>query len=193
MAIGGIAIVFVTYRELINPSDGAPIQIRVIAGALAPIVAIVLLWLLGEIVGGHATRRVVIDGAPVGRALGAATVGIVRHPVRMLLAPLLLTLILALDLAGLLAVVVVVLGDAQDRLTDGLADPVAVALVVSTLGAAWCLALLVTGLIASWRGAAMTLDRLASVQRTLAVAGDDRTGTSALPDNRGIHAPPTGG
>ena len=173
VAVGGVAIVAVTYRELITPSDGGPIQLRVIAGALAPIGVIVVLWLLGEIVGGHAARRLVLDRASVARAVGAAVADLARHPIRMLLAPLVLTIVLGIDLAGLLAVVIVVLGDAQDRLTDARSDPVAVALVVSTLGAAWCLALIVTGLIASWRGAAMTLDRLRSLgPNAIAAAGE---------------------
>ena len=193
VTIGGVVIVALTYRELINPSDGGPIPLRVIANAVGPISAIVSLWLLGEIAGGHAARRLVLDGGSIGRAVGGAVADLARHPLRMLLAPLLLTIVLAIDLAGLLAVVVVVLGDAQDRLTDAHSDPVAIALVVSTLGAAWCLALIVTGLIASWRSAAMTLDRLRGPGQEPAMAVDQPPGTNDARDNRGIQAPPTGG
>jgi hypothetical protein len=197
-AFGATAVVVATYAELVTPTDASPIPIRVIGRAILPIAVVVALWLAGEIVGGMAARRIVIHGASIPRALGRGIADLVRHPGGGLIAPLALTLVLGLDLAAVLAIVAVVLSDVQDRLAGALGDPVAITLVIATLGAAWALALVVTGLIASWRGAAMTLEH---VRRTAAQQGrNDVEGAGPalgrdIPgrDNRGIPAPPTGG
>ena len=60
--------------------------------------------------------------------------------------PFLTMLVLAIDLGAVLAIVAIVLGQVRDRLTGGIDEPVATGLAVATLGAAWSLALLVTGL-----------------------------------------------
>jgi hypothetical protein len=175
IGFGSVAIVAATYRELTIPSDTGPIALRVAIAAAAPITVIVVLWLFGELLGGQAARRIALDDTSVLRSLRLAAADLVRHPVGTVLVPLFLTAILALDLAAMLAVVAIVLTEVRDRLGDALADPVASLLTVLTLGAAWVLALLVTGLIGAWRSVALSLEH-----------GRRR-------DNRGIHAPPTGG
>jgi hypothetical protein len=158
LAFGGMAIVVSTYRELTNPSDSGPIVLRVVVSAALPIALIVASWLVGELVGGHAARRIVLEDAAVLAAVGRGALDLVRHPLGGLLVPLLMTAILAVDLGAVLGIVAIVLTDVRDRLIHPLADPLATLLTVATLGAAWSLALIVTGLIAAWRGAAMTLD-----------------------------------
>ena len=60
---GSIRIVAVTYRELTVPSDvTAPIAARVLTGAPDAVAAIVLAWLVGETIGSHAARRIVLLG-----------------------------------------------------------------------------------------------------------------------------------
>jgi hypothetical protein len=166
VAVGSIAIVNVAYRELVNPSDPGPIVLRVLAGAPLPVVAIIAVWVLGEIVGGNAVRRIVLLGDPVLAAVGHAALDLVRRPVGAILAPLVTLIVLWLDLTAVLLVVAIVWSDLRDRLVDPLADPLASALTLLTFAGAWCLALAVTGLVAAWRSVAMSFetDRAAAVR-----------------------------
>jgi len=63
----------------------------------------------------------------------------------------------------------------RTRLLHPLDEPFATALALVTFGAAWCLALLVTGLIDAWRSAAMTFElvRARSVADARSTASDD--------------------
>lgn len=165
-ATGAVAIVRVIYAELTNPSDSGPIALRVVSGAVAPIALIVVVWVLGEIVGGLAVRRIVIRGSSVLGGVVGAIGDLVRRPIGSVLMPFLTILVLAIDMAAVLAIVAVVLSEVRDRLAGRIDDPVATLLTVATLGAAWSLALTVTGLIAAWRSVAMTFE----VQRVSAIA-----------------------
>lgn len=185
-AFATIEAIGVAYRELTNPSDAGPIALRVVVGTAVPIVIAVGLWLLGEIVGGFAARRVVLGDASVGRALVGAVDDVIGRPGGGLIMPVTTSAILIVDLAAVLAIVTVVWTEVRDRLARPLDDPLATALTVATLGAAWTLALVVTGLIAAWRSVALTFER----DRVSASATRD---SSRDRDNRGIHAPPTGG
>jgi hypothetical protein len=158
LGIGSVQISTVAYRELVNPTDAGPIVLRVVSGALGPVIAIVVVWFLGELVGGLAVRRVVLGGEPVGGAVIRAAGDLVRRPLGALVAPLATFAILVVDLAAVLAVVVIVWTEVRIRLNRPLDEPLATGLAIATLGAAWCLALLVTGLIVAWRSAAMTFE-----------------------------------
>ena len=183
LAFATIEGIGVAYRELTNPSDASSIALRVAAGAAVPIVIVFGLWLVGEIVGGLAARRVVLGDASVGRALIGAVDDVVARPRGALVMPTVTSAILLVDLAAVLAIVTVVWTEVRDRLARPLDDPLATALTVGTLGAAWTLALVVTGLIAAWRSVALTFEHERAGAR-----GDARDR-----DIRGIHAPPTGG
>lgn len=153
-----VEVVGVAYVELTRPSDDGSLVGRVVAGSVGPLAAIVAVWALGEIVGGLAARRIILGGESVGGGLLRAAADIVRRPGGSLVAPLLTGVVLVLDLAALLAVVGIVWSEARARLADPLADPVATVLTLATLGAGWCLALIVTGLIDAWRSVAMTVE-----------------------------------
>ena len=61
LALGSIRLVFVTYRELTAPIDVAtPIVIRVLRGSPEVVVAVVVTWMLAEIVGALAARRIAL-------------------------------------------------------------------------------------------------------------------------------------
>ena len=167
LGIGSVAIFGVAYRELVNPSDAGPVVLRVIAGASGPVTAIVVTWIVGEIVGGMAVRRIVIGGEAVVSAVVQSAIDLVRRPGGALLAPLVTTAVLLLDLGAVLAAVAIVWTEVRTRLIDPLENPLATALALLTLGAAWCLALLVTGLIDAWRSVAMTFEQ----ERVAATAG----------------------
>lgn len=158
VALATAQVVGVAYVELTRPSDEGSLVGRVIAGSVGPLAAIVAVWALGEIVGGLAARRVILGGESIGGALARAVGDVVRRPAGQLLAPLLAGAVLVLDVAALLAVVGIVWSEARGRLAYPLVDPLATALTVATLGAGWCLALIVTGLIDAWRSVAMTVE-----------------------------------
>ena len=175
LGIGSVQISAVAYRELVNPSDAGPIVLRVIGGAVAPVALIVVAWVLGELVGGMAVRRIVLRGESIGGALGGAAGDLVRRPLGAVVAPLVTLAILVVDLAAVLTVVVLVWTEVRTRLNRPLDEPLATGLTVATLGAAWVLALLVTGLIDAWRSVAMTFEE----ERVAAVAENRAAGTEA--------------
>jgi len=186
LGVGSIQIFGVAYRELVNPSDASSIVLRVVRGAVGPIGAIVVAWILGELVGGMAVRRIVLGGESVLSAVGRSAAALVRRPAGGLLAPLVTIAVLATDLAAILTVVMLVWTEVRTRFVHPLAEPVATGLALATLGAAWCLALLVTGLIDAWRSAAMTFE----VERMTATAA----GWSAVGgEGKSQAGPPTGG
>ena len=184
VGLGSVQIFGVAYRELVNPSDPGPLIVRIVAGARGPLAAIVVAWILGEIVGGMAVRRIVIDGESVGGAVLRSALDLVRRPAGGLLAPLATTVVLVIDLAAVLTVVMIVWTLVRNHLVRPLDDPVATGLALVTLGAAWCLALLVTGLIDAWRSATMTFEahRRAAVEVGRSIDQRDgwsQTGTSS--------------
>lgn len=181
LALGSVRIFDVAYAELTSPSDAGPIVPRVIAGAALPIAIVAVFWIVGEIVGGLAVRRLVLGGESVLGSVGRAAIDLVQRPAGSLIAPLVTVVVLALDLAAVLALVSIVWMEVRTRLVRPLEDPVATALALGTLGAAWTLALLVTGLIAAWRSTAMTVEtERAAVAETGAGLDDDGTiGASA--------------
>jgi len=172
IGLGSIGILEVAYRELVNPSDASPIVPRVIAGAWLPVGVIVITWVVGDIVGGLAARRVVLLDESVLPAVGRAALDLVRRPVGSLVVPLGTTVVLALDLLAVLLVLTIVWSDVRDRLNQPSGDVVATTLTLLTFGGAWCLALIVTGLIASWRSVAMSFET-----ERVAAAAPSRPGT----------------
>lgn len=179
LGLGSVQIFAVAYRELVNPTDASSIVLRVVGGASGPMVAILVAWILGELVGGLAVRRIVLADEPVVGAVVRSAIDLVRRPVGALIMPLATIAILVIDLAAVLAAVVLVWTEVRMRLVRPLDEPLATALSLATLGAAWCLALLVTGLIDAWRSVAMTFE----LEREAAVAarriGGDEGGTES--------------
>lgn len=85
LAWGSVRLVALTYRELTSPFDVAtPIVLRVLRGAPEVVVVLVTAWMVGEIVGGIAARRIGFGGVGVGRALRDAVVAVARHPLVVL-------------------------------------------------------------------------------------------------------------
>jgi hypothetical protein len=159
LGIGSVKIANVAYVELTDPFEVAtPLVVRVIAGAGGPIAAIVVIWLLGEIVGGLAARSMILRGASVFGGLRIALRDTVRRPFRTLGPPLVTTLVLAIDLAAMLAAVAFVWTQVQARLIDSLADGPTLAIALLAFGATWIGALALTGLVDAWRSAAQTFE-----------------------------------
>jgi len=187
LAIGSVRIASVAYLELTDPFEvTTPLILRVVIAAASPIAAIVAVWLLGEIVGGLAARRIVIRGATVLGAMRDAVGDVVRRPFAMLVPALATTLILALDLAALLGAVAFAWSQAGAHLTDGRTDPLTLMISLLALGASWIGALALTGLIDAWRSAAMTfeVERVAPPAASSADRAPDQGGTVGVPPGR---------
>jgi hypothetical protein len=179
LGIGSVRIASVAYIELTNPFEVAtPLVLRVIAGAAAPVSAIVAVWLLGEIVGGLAARRMVLGGAALLGSLRRAVGDLVRRPAGTLVPALGTTLVFAVDLLALLAATAFVWGQVREQLVGPLTEPMTLTVSLLAFGGTWVGALALTGLIDCWRSAAMTFES----ERAL-VAGAVRTGSD--PDQGG--------
>jgi len=164
--LGSLRIVDVTYRELITPVDiSTPLPLRVVTGAIGPIVAIVVAWLIGEIAGGWAARRIVLGGGSVVGSVSGGYSDLLSRPRSSLLPSLLTTGVLILDLAAMLAAVDLAWTAAREQLVELPASPIGIGLALAAFAAIWTLALLVAGLIDAWRSVAMTFEseRLAAL------------------------------
>lgn len=154
------AWIAVAYRELTLPSDvAAPLPVRVLAGAPAASVAVLVAWLVAETVGGFATRRAVLLGASVPRALGRGIADPLRAPVGTAL-----TVLVALALTVLAVVpgawAVSAAWDAARDVLTGDAGAAAVLAVALGLAAAWLTALVLAGIAAAARAVLMTAELL---------------------------------
>ena len=118
LAFGTATIVAATYRELTLPGDAVtPIAWRVLRSVPLTMALVVATWLLGEIVGGLAARRIVLEGRSAGGGIRRALTGAVRHPVRT-------AVVFAVPSAGLLLAVVPSVAAASGRLACGPGRPV---------------------------------------------------------------------
>jgi len=179
-SLAAIQIVSVVYVELISPVDiTTPLPVRILVGAAAPTVAILVALVIGEIAGGWAARAIVLDARSVLRAVMAGFGDLVDRPASALLPALLTTGLLVLDLAAMLAAVDLAWTIARSRLVDIPPAPVETGLALASFAATWFLALLVTGLIDAWRSVAMTFEaeRRAAAERPATVDAEDPAGT----------------
>jgi hypothetical protein len=183
LAMAGTLVVSAVYRELTAPGDvTVPLVVRVILSVPGAIVAVTLVWLVGEAVGALAERRVVLQGRGAIGALASAVGSSIRSPLHVGATGLLATIgsvIAIVPAIGLLmaawsATRTLVLGDL------GLVALPAVVLLILAFGAV----LVVAGLASAWRSALWTAEDLRQRHRLPA-------GADALPDgdSHGRHAP----
>jgi hypothetical protein len=158
LAWGSTRIVAVAYRELTVPSDVlTPIAIRIVRTAPEAVVVIVVAWLVGDIVGAIAARRVVLGGDGIGRALTRAAGRAIRHPIRAIAFGL-------LPIGALLAVLIPSAAAASTTwdglraaLTTGSGAILTIALLV-LFAALWIGGLVLIGAVSAWRAAAWTVE-----------------------------------
>jgi hypothetical protein len=157
-SIASVGIVNVTYAELVNPSDvGVALPMRIIREAAGPIVAIVFAWAVGELAGGIAARRMVVGGESIVRAVLGAYGDLFGRP-RSSLPAVTTLVVLGIDLAAMLAVVDLAWALTRGRFAELPTDTSDTVIALIAFAAAWCLALVVAGLISAWRSVAMTLE-----------------------------------
>ena len=170
LVVSSVGIVNATYTELVNPFEVVtPLPIRIARAATAQLVVIVIAWVVGEIAGGLAARRIVIAGESIIRAVAGAYGDMIWRPVSSVLPALLTLAVLAVDLGATLAAVGIAWIAARGRLAELPSDGVEIGVAIVAFAAAWCLALIVAGLISAWRSAAMTVE----ADRAAIAAGAD--------------------
>jgi hypothetical protein len=158
LAVAVPAWVQVGYQELVLPSNLAvPFPVRVIAGAPAGGIFVIVAWLATEVLGGVASRRIVLDGSSTGGSLWHAVVDVAHAPASVVLTT-------ALAIGGTLLVLVPVVvtvgaawGHARVALVDGW-DPAGLLVATFVLVAAWAVCLAVAGIAAAWRAALWTAE-----------------------------------
>jgi hypothetical protein len=178
VVVGTAAIVNVTYVELIRPVDVAtPLVARVISGAAWPIGGIVVAWLLGELAGGTAARRVVLEGAGVRAALGGAVAALVLRPRSTLLPGIVTTVALVVILGATLGGARIAWLGADAALTNLSVDAVTLVVTLMTFVAIWLAALALIGLLAAIRSVALTFEAVRdAAQRVRSATSRDREG-----------------
>lgn len=158
LPLSSYRLVLVGYHELTSPSAGGlPLAIRIALGAPDAVALLVVTWLLGEMVGALAARRVVLAGDGARRAIGWAIGRLARRPVRNL----------ALSVVPLvpLAVILVIVGTAGSATWDALraalsigGDRLLALLLLVVLVALFAGGLLLIGVASAFRAAVWTVD-----------------------------------
>ena len=188
LVIGTVRIVAITYVELTRPDSVAtPLALRVGQAAAPELTAIAVTWLLGELVGGLASRRIVLDGARPGRALLAAAGDVIRRPGSTLLPWLITTLFLLAIAGGAVGAASVSWSRLIEALADAEVDPVMVAINLFLFVAIWLAALDLTAICAAVRGSVQTFEVLhrRSATGTFGASKHHRPGDWSVPDEGG--------
>ena len=167
--------VAVTYRELTQPTDVAtPIVWRVLAAVPDAIVMVLVVWLLAEVIGGVAARRIVLEGASISGGLRGAVADVVRRPLRTLVVfgiPAVAFLLVLIPAAGAASVA---WGGLRDALVDR--DGLVAIVLLFVFVAIWAGGLALAGMAAAWRQAAWTVDAVGRGHRTFGGSGVRRPG-----------------
>jgi hypothetical protein len=148
----------VAYRELTQPLDvSLPLVVRVIGGAPEATTAVLLAWVLGEMVGAIAARRVAFGDAGVWRAIGGGLRRVVLHPVRAVA-------LYGIPTTGLLVVLVpsaFAAASGWDAVRVALTEDVGLIVTILTLTVfvgLWAGGLVLASAMTAWRAAAWTVD-----------------------------------
>jgi hypothetical protein len=172
---GSLRIAVVAYRELTNPLEaGTPVVVRVVRDAPEVIVAVTVAWIVGEIIGSLAARRIALAGDGVFAGLRAALDEVVRRPLATLARCLVpLAVLVAVLVPSLLAA-----GAAWRTVQAAIGGPDATGLFIAILAfvTLWLIGLLLVAVVSAWRGAVWTVAVVsapATARRTSDVAVDE--------------------
>ena len=162
LAWGSVRLVVVTYGELTSPGDvSTPIVLRVLLATPEVVAAIVLAWMVGELVGAVAARRIALAGDGIGRALVTAVGTCLRHPLSALARFWVPTLVLAVVLLPS-AIAAGSAWSAAAANLEAIDDPLRALISVVALVFLWVVGLLLASVVCAWRAAVWTI---AEVQR----------------------------
>jgi len=186
---GLTALLDATYAELTLPSDPRQaLLIRVLLAMPGPLLAVLVAWLVGEVAGGLAVRRVVLDGEGVGGALRRAWRDVLARPRSTLATTVLTDGALALGLFP--AVVASALAAERLRTTLGLGlDGSELALSLVLFVGLWFATLVLAGALTTFRSVAWTFEHLRRAGPRTAVEREDAgRGLDDRPDWTAIDA-----
>ena len=172
---GSVRLIIAAYYELTSPVEVAtPIIVRVIRSSPEVVIAILVAWTLGEIVGAAAARRITLAGDGVFAGLRSAVVTSLRRPLTALVRFWLPTaVLLVVVLPSALAA-----GSAWEATSDVLgrrADPISVLVTVALFIVLWVVGLLLVAVVSAWRAAVWTVAEVAR-EGTFGVPADRRPG-----------------
>jgi len=146
------------YHELILPRDVAtPLVLRVVQGAQVQVVALVLAWIVGEVLGGIAVRLAILEDRSFRGAIAGAAGHVARRPLTTLGA----TIAGLVVLVGSVGPALVATGLAWMSLSavlSGSVDGSAVIRATILLVGAWVGCALLAAIVAAWRGALWTAE-----------------------------------
>ncbi len=175
VALGSIRLIFVTYRELTTPGDVAmPIAVRVLRGSPEVVVGVVVAWMLAEIVGAVAARRIALSDARVGAALIQAVSVVLREPVASFARFWLPSLVLVVVLVPS-ALAAGAAWDAVGTVLNEEADPLRLLATVVAFVGLWIVGLVLIGVVCAWRAAVWTVAEMAG-EGTFGGSADRRPG-----------------
>ena len=176
VAVGGVRLGQVGYQELVLPSDStAPFVIRVLLGAPEVTIALVLAWLLSELMAAVAVRLALIDRRSIPGAVGGALVWIARRPLRSLVV-LTATTVGSVVVVGPALVTGTIAWLGVRTVLLGASEPGVALGSVAVFVASWLGALVLAGIAAAWRSAALSL----VVMEDLRVGGPPAIGGGTL-------------
>jgi hypothetical protein len=157
VAWASFRLVLTTYIELTAPRDvTTPIVLRVLAATPEVVIAIVLAWMAGEIIGAIAARRIVLAGDGIRRALVAAVGECLRQPLSVLGRFWIPTLVLGLLIVPSAAASAAAWSATGDALADG-GDPLRILISVVALVVVFAVGLILLGVVCAWRAAIWTI------------------------------------
>ena len=159
VALGWASIRFVwtAYVELTNPSEtGTSIVLRVVRASPEVLVLLVLAWMVGEIVGAIAARRIILEGDGIVASLRVAGVTFVRHPLAALARFWVPTLALIVILAPSALAAASAWNAVGAVLTEG-SDAWQVLAAVVLFVVLWVVGLLLAAVLCAWRAAVWTV------------------------------------
>jgi hypothetical protein len=161
LALGSIRLVFVTYRELTAPLDVTmPIAIRVLRGSPEVVVAVIVTWMLAEIVGALAARRIALADAGVGAGVKHAVRVLIHEPVSSLARFWLPSLVLVVVLVPSALAAASAWQAVGTVLNEG-AEPLPLLLTVVVFVGLWIVGLVLIGVVCGWRAAVWTVAEVA--------------------------------
>ena len=159
LGYGSLRLVQATYRELTLPTDVVtPIAWRVVESVPDAVVAIMVTWSLGELIGALGARRLVLWGQSLDRAYAGAWMDVLRRPLSSFATFALPLAVSALVVAPIVLAAGAVWDFLRQALAGGVDEAVLVLLTTCVFVATWLAGLLVAGLASAWRSAAWTMD-----------------------------------
>jgi hypothetical protein len=173
IGIGLARIVQVTYVELTRPVDvDTPLVVRVAGEAVSQLGLIVVAWIVGEVIGGVASRRVVLGRGRHGSAIERSVLTTAARPLSWLVPWIGTTVILFVVMGFTLAASASAWTRAVAALSDRRADPLVAIPTLLIFVTLWLAAMFLGGVILAVRSASQTFEHV----RLMAAASPGATG-----------------